>query len=65
MILVVSEPVSEKFGARKKSRNRYRSNLVLENVSEPVSDKFGTEQKVPVLVSDIFGTGKSIGIGIV
>ena len=28
--LVVSEPVSEKFGTGKKSRNRYRSNLVSE-----------------------------------
>ena len=33
------------------SRNRYRKNLVPE--------------KVPVSVSKIFGTGKSIGIGIV
>ena len=40
----VSEPVSEKFGTGKKSRNRYRKNLVPE--------------KVPVSVSKIFGTGK-------
>ena len=54
--LVVSEPVSEKFGTGKKSRNRYRKNLVPEKspgtgigkiwyrkkVSEPVSEKFGT-----------------------
>ena len=30
----VSEPVSEKFGTGKKSRNRYRKNLVPEKVSE-------------------------------
>ena len=35
---------------RKKSRNRYRKNLLPEKVSEPVSEKFGT--------------GKSTGIGI-
>ena len=40
----VSEPVSVKFGTGKKSRNRYRKNLVPE--------------KVPVSVSKIFGTGK-------
>ena len=52
----VSEPVSEKFGTGKKSRNRYRKNLVPEKglgtgigkiwyrkkVSEPVSEKFDT-----------------------
>ena len=32
----VSEPVSVKFGIDKKSRNRYRQNLVPEKVSEPV-----------------------------
>ena len=40
----VSEPVSVKFGIGKKSRNRYRKNLV--------------PKKVPVSVSEIFGTGK-------
>ena len=40
----VSEPVSLKFGIGKKSRNRYRKNLV--------------PKKVPVSVSEIFGTGK-------
>ena len=39
----VSEPVSVKFGIGKKSRNRYRKNLV--------------PKKVPVSVSKIFGTG--------
>ena len=38
----VSEPVSVKFGTDKKSRNRYRQNLVPEKVSEPVSEKFDT-----------------------
>ena len=48
----VSEPVSVKFGIGKKSRNRYRKNLV---------PKKGTG----ISVSKIFSTGKSIGIGIV
>ena len=39
----VSEPVSVKFGIGKKSRNRYRKNLV--------------PKKVPVSLSKIFGTG--------
>ena len=56
---VVSEPVSEKIGTGKKSRNRYRKNLVPEKsigtgigkiwyrkkVSEPVSVKFGIGKK--------------------
>ena len=42
----------------------YRQFSVCFEFSEPVSEKFGTE-KVPVSVSEIFGTGKSIGIGIV
>ena len=40
----VSEPVSEKFGTGKKSRNRYRKKLV--------------PKKVPVSVTKIFGTVK-------
>ena len=36
----VSEPVSEKFDTGKKSRNRYRKNLVPEKVSELVSKIF-------------------------
>ena len=54
--MVVSEPVSEQIGTGKKSRNRYRSNLVpikslgtgigeiwyRKKVSEPVSEKFDT-----------------------
>ena len=35
----VSEPVSEKFGTGKKSRNRYRKNLVPEKVPVSVSEK--------------------------
>ena len=46
----VSEPVSVKFEINK-SRNRYQKNLI--------------PKKVLVSVSKIFGTGKSIGIGIV
>ena len=56
IFLVVSEPVSEQIGTGKKSRNRYRSNLVpikslgtgivkiwyRKKVSEPVSEKFDT-----------------------
>ena len=44
----VLEPVSVKFGIGKKSRYRYWKNLV--------------PKKVPVSVSEIFGTGKSMGI---
>ena len=43
--LVVSEPVSEKIGTGKKSRNRYRKNLVPEKVLELESNIFGTEKK--------------------
>ena len=57
IFLVVSEPVSEQIGTGKKSRNRYRKNLVpekslgtgigkiwyREKVSEPVSEKYDTE----------------------
>ena len=70
-LFVVSVSVSEKIGTGKKSRYRYRKNLVPEKVSEPVSEKFGTgkksrnryrkklvPKKVPVSVSKIFGTGK-------
>ena len=45
IFLVVSEPVSEKFGIRKK-------------VLEQVLEKFGTEKKVLEPVSEKFGTGK-------
>ena len=77
LFLMVSEPVSEKFGTekspgtgleniwyRKKSRNRYRKNLVPKKVSESVSENFSTE-KVSESVSKKFGTEKSLGIGIV
>ena len=40
----VSEPVSEKFSTGKKSRNRYRKNLVPEKVLELESNIFGTEK---------------------
>ena len=38
--------------------------MVPEKVFEPVSEKLGTE-KLPISVSKKFGTGKSIGIGII
>ena len=92
-LLVVSKPVSKKIGTGKKSRNRYRKNLVPEkvwesvsekfgtgNVSEPASEKFGTrtdfrriilgngyryrEFSFFLVVSEKFGTGKSLGTGI-
>ena len=51
----VSEPVSEKFGTRKKSQNRYRKNLVLKKVPEPISENlvpesFGTSIKNETLI---------------
>ena len=77
--LVVSEPVSEQMGTGKKSRNRYRKNLVPEKslgtgigqiwyrkkVSEPVSEKFGTEKKYRYRYKKYFVQEKSIDIGIV
>ena len=66
-----------KIGTGKKSRNRYRKNLVPEKVSEPVSEKFGTgkksrnwyrknlvPKKVPEPVSEIFGTGKKVSVSV-
>ena len=45
----VLEPVSEKFSTGKKSRNRYRKNLVPEKVLEIQSNIFGTEKNlVPI-----------------
>ena len=63
----VSEPVLEKFGVGKKSRNRYRSNLVSgkslgnryqknlvpEKVLEPVSEKFGSEKSTGFGIENI------------
>ena len=56
--MVVSEPVSEKFGTGKKSRNRYRSNLVSEKSLGTGIGKIWYRKKVPVSVSKIFSTGK-------
>ena len=56
--LVVSEPVLEKIGTGKKSRNRYRSNLVSEKSLGTGIGKIWYRKKVPVSVSKIFSTGK-------
>ena len=58
---MVSEPVLEKFGTGKKSRNRYRPNLV----SEPISEKFGIGKKSRNRYRQNLVPEKSIGIGIV
>ena len=42
IFLVVYEPVSEKIGTVKKSRNQYRKNLVPERSLRTRSEKFGT-----------------------
>ena len=57
LFLMVSEPVSEKFGTEKSLRIGIEKNLVPKKVSESVSKKFGTE-KVSESVSEKFGTGK-------
>ena len=64
---MVSEPVSEKFGTekspgtgleniwyRKKSRNRYRKNLVPKKVSESVSENFSTEKSLGIGLEKIW-----------
>merc|ERR1712203_1318278 len=58
IFMVVSEPVSKKFGTGKKSRNRYRSNLVSEKSLGTGIGKIWYRKKVPVSVSKIFSTGK-------
>ena len=76
--LVVSEPVSEKFGTEKSPRTSIKKNLVPKKVLEPVSENFGTKKsigtgleknlvpkKVPEPVSENFGTEKSLRISIV
>ena len=62
--LVVSEPVSEKFGTGKRYRYRYRKNLVPEKSIGTGIGKIWYRKKVSVPVSEKFGTGKSLGIGI-
>ena len=67
LFLMVSEPVSEKFGTekspgtglekiwyRKKSRNRYRKNLVPKKVSESVSENFSTEKSLGIGLEKIW-----------
>ena len=71
----VSEPVSEKFGTGKRSRNRYRKNLVPEQIFVAIFFEFGKFIMgtgtgtgnfsfflvVSAPVSEKFGTGKSLG----
>ena len=64
IFLVVSEPVSEKIGTAKKSRNRYRKNLVPEKSLGTGIGKIEYRKKVSEPVSRKFGTEKSTGIGI-
>ena len=67
IFLMVSEPVSKKFGTekslgtglekiwyRKKSRNRSRKNLVPKKVPEPVSKKFSTEKSLTTGIKKIY-----------
>ena len=74
--LVVSEPVSEKFGTekspgiglgkfwyRKKYRNRSRKNLVPKKVPEPVSENFGTEKKSRNRYRSDFGSRHTLNTG--
>ena len=44
--LVVSEPVSEKFGTKKSPGIGLEKNLVPKKVPEPVSKNFGTEKSI-------------------
>ena len=74
----VSEPVSVKFGTDKKSRNRYRKNLVPEKslgtgigqiwyrkkVSEPASGTFGTVKSTGIGIENILGTVTHWGVAI-
>ena len=60
----VLEPVSENFGTGKKSRNRYRKNLVPEKSFWNRYRKILVLEKVSESVSEKFGTEKSTGIGI-
>ena len=65
LFLVVSEPVSEKFGTRKKSRNRYRSNLVSEKCLGTGIEKIWYRKKYRYRYRKYLVPEKSIGIGIV
>ncbi len=68
IFLMVSEPISKKFGTekslgtglekneyRKKSRNRSQKILVPKKVSESVSKKFGTEKSLGIGIVQILG----------
>ena len=50
----VPEPVSKIFGTEKKSRNRYRKNLVPKKVSESVSENFSTEKSLGIGLEKIW-----------
>ena len=54
--LVVSEPVSEKFGTEKSPGTGLEKYLVPKKVSEPVSENFGTEKKSRNLYRSDFGS---------
>ena len=69
IFLMVSEPVSKKFGTekspgtglekiwyRKKSRNRSRKKLVPKKVPEPVSKKFSTEKSLTTGIKEYICT---------
>ena len=64
--MVVSEPVSEKFGTGKSLRTGIgKSWYRKKEISEPVSEKFGTEEKYRYQYRKYFVPEISIGIGIV
>ena len=63
--LVVSEPVSEKIGIGKKSRNRYRSNLVSEKSLGTGIGKNWYRKKYRYRYRKYLVPEKSIGIGMV
>ena len=65
IFLVVSEPVSEKFGTGKKSRNRYWSNLVSEKSLGTGLGKIWYRKKYRYRYQKYLVPEKSIGIGIV
>ena len=63
--LVVSEPVSEKFGTGKSLGTGIGKIWYRKKVSEPVSEKFGTEKRYRYRYRKYLVPEKSIGIGIV
>ena len=57
--LVVSEPVSEKFGTEKSPGTGLEKNLVPKKVPEPVSENFGTEKSIGTGLEKIWYRKKS------